>query len=60
MAADKLVREGAACWAVSHVNLDCSETPSLRGRTERGSRLQDDKISRHAEKGTAGMPGMSG
>lgn len=58
--ADKLVRKEAACWAVSHVNLDCSETPSRRGNTEWGSRLQDDKISRHAEKDTAGMPGMSG
>ncbi|CAJ1055155.1 Hypothetical predicted protein, partial [Xyrichtys novacula] len=51
--ADKLVRDEAACWAVSHVNLGGSETSSLGGSTERGSRLQDDKISRHAEKDTA-------
>lgn len=57
--ADKLVREEAACWAVSHVNLDCSKTASLWGRTEWGYRQQDDKISHHAEKDTAGMPGMS-
>lgn len=57
--ADRLVSEEAACWAVSHVNL-AARRHRLWGSAEWGSRLQDDKISRHAEEDTAGMPGMSG